>query len=59
MNIIIISYSLKTEKSVLPRAALVKEAVLVDLESAVYWQFPAEEAFPTITATLSRAQLHL
>ena len=46
-----------TEKSALPRVALVREAVPVDLESAVLWQSPAEDPLLTITATLSRLQL--
>ena len=46
-----------TEKSALPRVALVREAVPVDLESAVLWQSPVEDPLLTITATLSRLQL--
>ena len=46
-----------TEKSALPRVALVMGAVLVDLEYAVWWPFPVVDPYPTITATLSRLQL--
>ena len=48
----------ETGKSVRARVALARGAVLVDLESAALWHSPAEDPLPTITATLSRVQLH-
>ena len=46
-----------TEKSVPPEVALAREAVLVDLESAVLWNLPVEDPLLTITATLCRVRL--